>query len=162
LLDVADHAIQPCGLGARDTLRLEAGNLLYSHDMDDLVNPLEAGLGFAVKFGKGDFVGRDALVKIQGEGLRRRLVGFEMIDRGVPRAECKVSVDERIVGYVTSGTFAPSLDKSIGMAYVETALANVGQEIDIVIRDKPARAVVVKMPFYRSKSRATPIGTISS
>ncbi len=126
------------------------------------VNPLEAGLGFAVKFGKGEFIGRDALLKIQGEGLRRRLVGFEMIDRGVPRAEFMVAVDERIVGYVTSGTFAPSLEKSVGMAYVESALATVGQEIDIVIRDKPTRAVVVKMPFYRSKSRATPVGTTSS
>jgi aminomethyltransferase len=153
LLSVTVVAMQPCGLGARDTLRLEAGNLLYGHDMDESVNPLEAGLGWTVKLSKGEFVGREALERIASEGPHRRLVGFEMVDRGVPRSECAVEVGGRNVGRVTSGTFSPTLERSIGMAYVEPALASIGQPIDVVIRDRPTGAVVVKMPFYRSKSR---------
>jgi aminomethyltransferase len=155
LADVGDKRIQPCGLGARDTLRLEAGNLLYGHDMDESVNPLEAGLGFTVKLGKGPFVGREALERVAAEGPGRRLVGFEMVDRGVPRSECPVQVAGKTVGRVTSGTFSPTLERSIGMAYVERELANVGQAIDVVIRDKPAGAITVKLPFYRSKSRSS-------
>jgi aminomethyltransferase len=154
LLAVNVVAIQPCGLGARDTLRLEAGNLLYGHDMDDSVNPIEAGLAWTVKLGKGDFVGRDALERVAAEGPSRRLVGFEMVDRGVPRTECLVEVGGRTIGRVTSGTYSPTLERSIGMAYVEPGLAVIGQRIDVVIRDKPAGAVIVKMPFYRSKSRS--------
>jgi aminomethyltransferase len=161
LLAVDGLPIQPCGLGARDTLRLEAGNLLYGHDMDESVNPLEAGLGWTVKFAKGDFVGRDALERISAEGLRRRLVGFEMVDRGVPRPDYVVEVAGRTVGHVTSGTFSPTLQRSIGMAYVEPDLAGVGQPIDVVIRDRPTGGVVVKMPFYRSKSRQTGAPTSS-
>jgi aminomethyltransferase len=154
LLAVDDHAIQPCGLGARDTLRLEAGNLLYGHDMDETVNPLEVGLSFAVKLAKGDFIGRAALERVAAEGPRRRLVGFQMIDRGVPRSNCLVEQAGRTVGRVTSGTFSPTLERSIGMALVESPAASIGQELDVVIRDKPTRAVTVKLPFYRSKSRS--------
>lgn len=147
--------IQPAGLGARDTLRLEAGNLLYGHDMDERVNPLEAGLAFAVKMDKGPFIGREALARTKDDGPRRRLVGFEMIDRGVPRSGFPVQVDGRVVGQVTSGSYAPTLDKNIGMAYVEPDLAKVGQELDVLIREKPVRAKVVKLPFYRARNRLT-------
>lgn len=154
LLDVEGQPIQPCGLGARDTLRLEAGNLLYGHDMDESVNPLEAGLGFTVKFSKPDFIGRGALLRVEAEGVRRRLVGFELLDRGIPRAEYVLQLAGRTVGHVTSGTYSPTLERSIGLGYVEPPLATVGQDLDVVIRDKPARASVVKLPFYRSSQRA--------
>jgi aminomethyltransferase len=150
--------IQSAGLGARDTLRLEAGNLLYGHDMDESVNPLEAGLGFAVKLDKGEFVGREALLRTKEEGPRRRLVGFEMVDRGVPRAEFPIRGDGRVVGRVTSGSYAPTLDKNIGLAYVPPDLARVGQELDVVIRERPTRAREVKLPFYRASRRPAPGG----
>ncbi len=156
LLDDAGPSIQPCGLGARDTLRLEAGNLLYGHDMDESVNPLEAGLGFTVKLGKSDFIGREALLRVESEGPRRRLIGFELTEGGIPRSECLVQVDGQDIGQVTSGTYSPTLERSIGLAYVDRNHGAVGQEVDIVIRGKPARAIVVKLPFYRSKSRAAP------
>jgi len=149
-----ERAVQPCGLGARDTLRLEAGNLLYGHDMDDSVNPLEAGLNFILKFEKGDFLGRDALLRIKDAGVARRLVGFEMVERGVPRSEFPVQWEGRAVGHVTSGSYAPTLDRSIGLAYVEPALTAVGQELDIMIRERPVRARVVKLPFYRARTRS--------
>lgn len=153
VLEQRDGGVQPCGLGARDTLRLEAGNLLYGHDMDEATNPLEAGLGFIVKLDKGDFLGRDVLVKVKEQGPRRRLIGFEMLDRGVPRADCPVQVDGKTVGRVTSGSFAPALDRNIGLAYVEPAVAGVGQKLDIVIREKPVAAQVVKRTFYRPRKR---------
>ncbi len=154
VLNDASRSIQPCGLGARDTLRLEAGNLLYGHDMDDTTNPLEAGLGFIVKLDKGDFLGRDVLMRIKAEGPRRRLVGFEMTGRGVPRAGCPVQSDGRSVGQVTSGSYAPTLDRNIGLAMVEAPVAAVGQVFDVVIRDRPVQAKVVKLPFYRSRQRS--------
>jgi aminomethyltransferase len=153
LLGNAAEPIQPCGLGARDTLRLEAGNLLYGHDMDERVTPLEAGLSFIVKLGKGDFLGREALIQAKETGLRQRLVGFDMVERGVPRAECAVQLGGDVVGRVTSGSYAPTLEKNIGMAYVPPTLTTLGQELDVVIRERPVRAQVVKLPFYRSKSR---------
>ncbi|HEX5415389.1 MAG TPA: glycine cleavage system aminomethyltransferase GcvT [Chloroflexota bacterium] len=156
LLEQAAHPIQPCGLGARDTLRLEAGNLLYGHDMDDSVNPVEAGLNFILKFEKGDFVGRDALLRAKNEGVAKRLVGFEMIERGVPRSEFPIQWEGRTVGWVTSGSYAPTLERNIGLAYVEPALATVGQELDVVIRERPTRARVVKLPFYRAPKRPAP------
>ena len=154
LLERAARPIRPCGLGARDTLRLEAGNLLYGHDMDDTVNPLEAGLNFILKLDKGGFLGRDALLRIKEAGIARRIVGFEMVERGVPRAEFPVQWEGRAVGQVTSGSYAPTLDRNIGLAYVEPGLAAVGQELDIIIREKPVRARVVKLPFYRPKTRS--------
>jgi aminomethyltransferase len=157
LLERTAEPIQPCGLGARDTLRLEAGNLLYGHDMNDATNPLEAGLGFVVKPEKGDFLGREALRRAKEQGLRSRLVGFEMVDRGVPRSDFVVQVDGRTVGRVTSGSYAPTLDRNIGLAYVEASLAAPGQEVDVIIRDRPVRARIVRLPFYRSRTR-TPAG----
>ncbi len=154
VIERAARPVQPCGLGARDTLRLEAGNLLYGHDMDESTNPLEAGLGFIVKLDKGDFLGRDALIHAKEAGPRRRLVGFEMVDRGVPRAGCPVQVQGRTVGQVTSGSYAPTLDRNIGLAYVEASLSTVDQPIDVVIRERPVAAKVVKTPFYRSRKRS--------
>jgi aminomethyltransferase len=154
LLDQPNVPIVPCGLGARDTLRLEAGNLLYGHDMDETVNPWEAGLGFVVKIDKGDFIGREELVAAEARGPRTRLAGFTMLDRGVPRSGFAVECDGRYVGHVTSGSYAPTLDRNIGLAYVEPPLATVGQRFHVIIRDQPLAAEVVKLPFYRSKSRS--------
>jgi aminomethyltransferase len=153
LLGIASVPIEPCGLGARDTLRLEAGNLLYGHEMDETVNPLEAGLGFIVKLDKGDFVGRDALIQTCENGPRQRLVGIEMVDPGIARSDCRIVVDNRAVGRVTSGTYGPTVDRNIGLGYVEPPLATVGQDLDVMIRERAIRARVVKLPFYRSKSR---------
>ncbi|HLZ08075.1 MAG TPA: glycine cleavage system aminomethyltransferase GcvT, partial [Chloroflexota bacterium] len=127
LLHVEFKTVEPCGLGARDTLRLEAGNLLYGHDMDERVNPLEAGLGFIVKLDKGDFIGRDALVRTRQNGSHQRLVGFEMVGRGIPRTDCDIVLADRLVGRVTSGSYGPTVDKNIGLGYVEPPLAGVGQ-----------------------------------
>jgi aminomethyltransferase len=154
ILDSQTRPVEPCGLGARDTLRLEAGNLLYGHDMDESVNPLEAGLGFIVKPDKGDFIGRDALVRTAENGPRQRLVGFEMVDRGIPRVDCEIVLADRTVGRVTSGSYGPTVDRNIGLGYVEPPLATIGQSFEIVIRDRPVGARVVKLPFYRSKTRA--------
>ncbi|HUX86918.1 MAG TPA: glycine cleavage system aminomethyltransferase GcvT [Chloroflexota bacterium] len=154
ILNNSVRPVQPCGLGARDTLRLESGKLLYGHDMDESNNPLEAGLNFIVKFEKGDFIGRAALLGVQERGPTQRLVGFEMVGRGVPRAGCPVESAGRPVGRVTSGSYVPTLDRNIGMAYVEPRLTTVGQSIDVMIRERPVEARVVKMPFYRRKKRA--------
>jgi aminomethyltransferase len=141
--------IKACGLGARDTLRLEAGMLLYGNDIDETTTPLEAGLKWIVKPGKGDFIGRQALVTQEREGVRRSRVGFEMVDRGIARHGYPVTSEGSEVGAVTSGTFAPYVKKNIGMAYVPPALSAVGSRFSVVIRDRDAAAVVVPTPFYR-------------
>lgn len=140
----------PCGLGARDTLRLEAGLALYGNDIDEEHSPLEAGMGWTVKLDKGDFIGRDALVRQKEGGVARRLVGFELIARGVPRNGMAI-LDEsgRTVGKVTSGTMSPTLKKPIGMAYVPSSLSEPGTPIRVDIRGRPAEAKVVAMPFYK-------------
>ena len=152
----ADHGIRPCGLGARDTLRLEAKFLLYGNDMSDDTNPLEAGLGWTVKFDKGDFSGRDALLAVKENGLQRRLVGFEMVDRGIARHGYHV-VDEQgeRIGEVTSGTHSPTLGKAIGLAYVPYGLRKRGTELAIRVRKRSLKARVVKTPFYK---RSNPTG----
>lgn len=140
----------PIGLGARDTLRLEAKMALYGHELTEEVNPLEAGLGWAVNFDKGDFIGRDALLRVRDEKPARRLVGFRMVERGgAPRAEYEVQVNGATVGHVTSGTHSPSLGQSIGLALVDRAVAGVGKPLDVIIRGKPVRAEQVKTPFYK-------------
>lgn len=142
--------LRPIGLGARDTLRLEAKMPLYGNEMSAEVNPLEAGLSFAVKLDKGDFIGRDALVKAKEAGLKRRLVGFKLTERGgVPRTHYEVQVDGRKVGKVTSGTASPTLGENIGMALIERSAAGVGKPLQIVIRGRPVAAVQVKTPFYK-------------
>ncbi len=145
------HGVAPIGLGARDTLRLEMKYALYGNDIDETTNALEAGLGWVVKPAKGEFIGRDALEKIRAEGLKRKLVGIEMVDRAVARHGYPVLKDGRPVGIVTSGSYGPSVDKYIAMAYVETPLASVGTELAVEIRGQAKAARVVRTPFYASK-----------
>lgn len=139
--------IKPIGLGARDTLRLEMGFCLYGNDIDDTTSPLEAGLGWITKFSK-DFTAKSILEKQKTEGVKRKLVGFEMIDKGIPRHhyEIKDAAGNKI-GFVTSGTQSPSLQKAIGMGYVAVEHAALDSEIFIAVRDKLLKAVVVKFPF---------------
>jgi aminomethyltransferase len=142
-LDVA-----PIGLGARDTLRLEMRYALYGNDIDQTTSPLEAGLGWVVKPAKGDFLGKAAIERVRAEGPRRKLVGLEMADRSVARHGYPVLHGGRRAGEVTSGTFGPSVEKSIAMAYVETPLAAIGTDIDVEIRGQARPARVVKTPFH--------------
>ena len=145
----AAFGIKPIGLGARDTLRLEMGFCLYGNDIDDATSPLEAGLGWVTKFSK-EFTNSTALQQQKLEGVKRKLVGFEMIDRGIPRHDYEiVDVDGNSIGKVTSGTQSPSLQKAIGMGYVNNDFAKEGSEIFINIRDNKVKAKVVKPPFYK-------------
>ncbi len=139
--------IKPIGLGARDTLRLEMGFCLYGNDIDDTTSPLEAGLGWITKFNK-EFTNSAALQKQKQEGVSRKLVGIEMIDRGIPRHDYEITdADGNVIGKVTSGTQSPSLQKPIGMGYVKTEFAKEGTEIFVKIRDNQIKAKVVKPPF---------------
>ncbi|QEC70186.1 glycine cleavage system aminomethyltransferase GcvT [Panacibacter ginsenosidivorans] len=141
--------IKPIGLAARDTLRLEMGYCLYGNDIDDTTSPLEAGLGWITKLNKTtNFIAKEILEKQKVEGIRRKLVGFEMIDRGIPRHHYQiVDKDNNVIGYVTSGTQAPSLGKAIGLGYVTVEHAALDSEIFISIRNNAVRAKVVKVPF---------------
>jgi len=143
--------IKPIGLGARDTLRLEMGFCLYGHEIDDTISPIEAGLGWITKFvDYKDFIDKDYMLKLKAEGLKRKLVGFEMIDRGIPRPEYKVcNAQGEEIGIVRSGTFGPSINKSVGTAWVKTEYSKLDSEIFIEIRGKLLKAIVVKMPFYK-------------
>ena len=139
--------IQPVGLGARDTLRTELGYCLYGHDIDDTTSPIEAGLGWITSFNK-DFIMKDFHSAIKSAGPKKKLVGFEMIDRGIPRQHYPIlNAAGEVIGEVTSGTQSPNLSKGIGMGYVETSQSKVGAEIFISIRDKSLKAQIVKMPF---------------
>lgn len=147
----ASFGIKPIGLAARDTLRLEMGFCLYGNDIDDSTSPLEAGLGWITKLAKGDFVDSDFLARQKEEGLKRRLVGFEMIDRGIPRHDYDIVDSEgNNIGRVTSGTMAPSLKKGIGMGYVNVPFNKADSEIYIQVRNKQLKAKVVKVPFYKA------------
>jgi aminomethyltransferase len=143
----AGEGARPIGLGARDTLRLEMRYLLYGNDIDQTTNPLEAGLGWVVKPAKGDFIGRAAIERMRVEGVRR-LVGIEMTDRSIARHGYPVVDTGRRVGVVTSGSYGPSVDRSIALAYVETPLSAVGTPLGVEIRGRARPAVVVKTPFH--------------
>ena len=147
----AEFGIKPIGLGARDTLRLEMGYCLYGNDIDDTTSPIKAGLGWITKFtDEKNFIDREILLAQKKEGVSSRLVGFEMIDRGIPRHEYEIVDEENApIGIVTSGTQSPSLNKAIGMGYVPTGLSKEGSEIYISIRGKRLLARVVKLPFYK-------------
>jgi aminomethyltransferase len=148
----AEYDIMPIGLGARDTLRLEMGFCLYGNDIDDSTSPVEAGLGWITKFSdaKGDFLDKNLLLNQKTNGVSRKLVGFKMIDKGVPRHGYEVlTKDGRVIGHVTSGTMSPMLKIGIGMAYVETAYAKPGTEVFIGVRDRLLKAGVVRPPFYK-------------
>lgn len=141
------QGLKPIGLGARDTLRLEMGFCLYGNDIDDNTSPIEAGLGWITKFTK-DFTSKEIFAKQKAEGVQRKLVGFEMIDKGIPRHGYEIKDQSgNIIGHVTSGTQSPSLGKAIGMGYVQTAFAAIDSEIYIQVRDKSLKAKVAKIPF---------------
>ena len=143
------YNIRAVGLGARDTLRLEMGYCLYGNDIDDTTSPLEAGLGWITKLNKAEnFTAKDILAAQKQEGIKRKLVGFEMIERGIPRSHYQIKdKDGNLIGAVTSGTQAPSLNKAIGLGYVDINHASLDSEIYIDIRNKPVKANVVKLPF---------------
>lgn len=146
-----DEGLIPAGLGARDTLRFEASLPLYGHELDENITPLEAGLGFFVKLNKENFIGKEALAKQKSEGLQRKIVGFEMIDRGIPRNNYEVYAEGKKIGYVTTGSFSPTLKKNIGLALINSAYSKEGTEIEILIRNKNSKAKVIKKPFYSKK-----------
>ncbi|HEX2123550.1 MAG TPA: glycine cleavage system aminomethyltransferase GcvT [Thermoanaerobaculia bacterium] len=146
---LVDAGVKPCGLGARDTLRLEAKMALYGNDIDDTTTPIEADLGWIVKLEKGDFAGRDVLQREKEEGPRRKLVGFEMVDRGIGRHGYPVTDGNEEIGIVTSGTHSPTLKKAIGLAYLPLDKSAQGNELLILIRGKETRARVVPTPFYK-------------
>ena len=143
------RGLVPVGLGARDTLRLEMKMALYGNDITEDTTPLEAALGWVVKLDKGEFRGKDALVRQKAEGLSRRLVAFELLQRGVPRHGYPALLDGETVGEVTSGVMSPSLGKPIGLAYLPRGSWKPGSEFQVEIRNKVVDAVVVKPPFYQ-------------
>jgi aminomethyltransferase len=145
----AEFGIKPCGLGARNTLRLEAGMALYGHEIDASISPLEAGLEWIVKLDKGEFVGRGALLKQKQNGIRRQLIGFEMRGRGIGRDGYEVRFDGAPAGWVTSGGPAPALNKNIGLCYLPIEQSVPGTSIEIMIRNQPVDAVTVETPFYK-------------
>lgn len=148
----APGGIKPCGLGARDSLRFEPCLALYGHEIGDDINPYAARLGWVVKLDKGDFIGRQALQQVKAAGPTRRLVGFEVIGRGIARSDYPIhSITGEPVGCVTTGMFAPTLGVPLGLGYVPTALSKLGSEFDVIIRNKPVRARVIKIPFYQPR-----------
>lgn len=144
--------VQPCGLGCRDTLRLEAGMPLYGHEIDENTNPLEAGLSWAVKFDKGDFIGRDALNTEKNNPSGQTRVGIELFSKRIPREGCPIIKSGIVSGEVTSGTFSPTFNKPIAMAFVPLTLASVGTELEVDIRGKFESCKVVALPFYKRKT----------
>ncbi len=149
----SEEGVLPCGLAARNTLRLEAGMALYGHEIDETTTLLEANLGWICKLNKGEFIGRDVLAKQREAGVTRRLIGFEVIDRGIARDGQDVVIDGVRAGKVTSGSPAPYLKKNIGMAYVPTEFAKEGRQIQIDVRGKLTGAQVVKTPFYKREKQ---------
>ena len=145
----AEFGIKPCGLGARNTLRLEAGMALYGHEIDASISPFEAGLEWIVKLDKGEFVGREALQRQKENGVKRKLMGFEMLGRGIGRDGYEVLVDDSPAGWVTSGSPSPTLNRNIGFCYLPAERARPGIAIQIMIRNQPVDAVTVETPFYK-------------
>ena len=142
-----DKGLKPAGLGARDTLRLEAGFLLYGNDIDDFTTPLEAGIGWTVKLDKPDFIGKDALIRSNRYGLKRKLIAFKMLDKGIPRTNNDIIYHNIVIGKVTSGTFSPTLEIGIGMGFVLKHIAEHKRPINIKIRDTEFPAHIVRTPF---------------
>ncbi|MBV8200494.1 MAG: glycine cleavage system aminomethyltransferase GcvT [Acidobacteria bacterium] len=151
----APHGLVPAGLGARDTLRLEAAMALYGHEIDERTTPLEAGLSWVVKLGKGDFLGRAALAAQRERGVERTLVGLAVQDRGIARQGHAVLSGGKVVGEVTSGTFSPTLGRAIAMAYVPPALAAADTPLEVDVRGRKLAAVVAELPFYRRKKQSS-------
>lgn len=147
----AEQGMRAAGLGCRDTLRLEAAMPLYGHELSEQIDPYTAGLGFGVKLQAGDFIGKSALVAAKADANRRRRVGLELSGKRIAREGAELYVGDALVGEVTSGTFSPTLRKSIAMGYIEAAHARIGSTIEVDIRGKRAPAAVVKLPFYKRK-----------
>jgi aminomethyltransferase len=145
----AEFGVKPCGLGARNTLRLEAGMALYGHEIDASISPLEAGLDWIVKLDKGEFIGRQALLKQKQAGVRRKLAGFEMRGRGIAREGYEVWLEGAPAGWVTSGSPSPTLNRNIGFCYLPAADARPGRPIQVIVRNQPVDAVTVETPFYK-------------
>jgi len=144
--------IEPCGLGARDTLRLESGMCLYGNDIDESITPLEAALSFVVKFQKDNFIGKEALLKQKNEGIKRKRIGIRMVEQGIPRANYEVYSDQgEKIGYFTSGTFSPLLKCGIGMAYIQSFQTQEGNTVNVKIRDKLMKGKIASFPFYDSE-----------
>jgi aminomethyltransferase len=149
--EILEAGATPAGLGARDTLRLEAGMCLYGNELDPETTPLEAGIGFAVHLDKEqEFIGQEALKREKEEGLRKKLVGFEVGGRGIARHDYPVKVEEEDVGRVTSGTLSPTLGKAIGLALVSPGVED---RFEVVIRDRPVEAHTVPLPFYKRENQ---------
>lgn len=140
----------PCGLAARDSLRFEACMPLYGHEIDATMNPLEARLGWTISW-ETEFIGREALLKVKLEQPQRLLIGFEMVERAVPRDHYEIAVDGQVIGHVTTGMKSPTLDKFLGLGYVARAYSKVGTSLDILVRGQPKKAQVVKRPFYQPR-----------
>ncbi len=143
----AEYDIMPAGLGCRNTLRLEAALCLYGNDINEDTNPLEAGLSWTVEFDKDDFYGKDALIEIKDASIERKLVGFILKDRGIARHGYDIEVNGNKVGFVTSGSFSPTLDENIGLGYLQEEFVEIGKEITIMIRNREVKAKVVELPF---------------
>jgi len=150
------QGLKPCGLGARDSLRLEAGMLLYEQDMDKSTNPFETGLGWLVEMDNGDFIGKSALLGIKRQGVKRKLIGFRMTGQGIARSGYKIVRCGQEVGQVTSGGYAPTLNVNIGFGHVPIELATIGTDIEIMIRNKPVAAKVVNRQFYKRGAQNEP------
>lgn len=147
----AKHGLLPIGFGARDTLRLEAAMPLYGHELSDEITPLEADLEWAIDLSKDEFPGIEILKAQKQKGISKKRVGLEMVERGIPRQGCEIQKDGKLIGAVTSGSFIPTTGKNIAMAYVAAAEAKVGNAIDVMVRGKPVKAVLVSLPFYTKK-----------
>jgi aminomethyltransferase len=154
LLEGATYGLKPCGLGCRDTLRLEMGYPLYGNDMDETTTPFEASLNFVVDLENGEFIGREVMMHQRKGGVSRKLIGFELLRQGVPRHGHAIIRDGKEIGVVTSGNHSPSMNKGIGMGYVQTRFAEVGSQILIDIRGNPVPALVVERPFYKRRGTA--------
>ena len=145
----AEFGIKPCGLGARNTLRLESKMALYGHEIHSTITPWEADLAWMVKLDKGEFVGRAALVKQKEQGITRKLIGFEMTGRGIGRDGYEVHADGVAAGWVTSGGPAPTLNKNVGLCYLPVQQSEIGRVIQVMVRQQPVDAVTVATPFYK-------------
>jgi aminomethyltransferase len=149
----AGFGIKPIGLGARDTLRIEMKYPLYGNDISEIISPIEAGMEWIVKLDKGDFIGKDAILREMKEGVKRRLVGFMMLEKGIARPHYKIYHKEIEIGEVTSGTFSPSLNKAIGIGYINADYSGIREEIEVKIRGKRIKGEIVSTPFYPSQVR---------
>jgi len=144
-----EEGIIPCGLGARDTLRLEAGMPLYGHEMDDTVSPLEIGLGFAVKMEKENFIGKEGILS-RGE-VKRTRVGIKMLGRGIAREKCPIYAEDQLIGETTSGTHCPFLGYPVAMAIVDSKYSSVGTKVAVEVRGKKIEAEIINLPFYKRR-----------